>query len=138
MQALLFHAALAYLAAGVCWDVAGSFRLLPPWWPPVGYALLALGIAAFCMGLLVRILQTPRGSPTRPLLTLLELAAVGVVLAALVLRGDAEIPADPPLVVAEVVACAVLLLPVAARRRARRTAATGSSRTSGSAGPAAT
>lgn len=117
LRIVTFHAALAYATAGVLWDTAGALHLLPPWWPPVGYVLVALGVALTCAGVLLRILGTPRGAPSRAALTALELAATGVLLAALFLRGDAEIPPDPPLVAAQLVALAGLLLASFRRRR---------------------
>jgi hypothetical protein len=112
--------ALGFLGTGALWDLAGMLGALPPWWPPPGYVLIAFGIAAACVAVLLRVLLTPRGAPTQPLITLLELAAVGVLIGALILRGDAEVPPDPPLVMAQLAACLVIFGARPLRRRGQR------------------
>jgi hypothetical protein len=117
-------ASLAFLGTGALWNVAGMLGALPPWWPPPGYVLIAFGIAATCLAVLLRVLLTPRGAPTQPAITLLELTAVGFLIGALILRGDAEVPPDPPLVMAELAACVAIFgaLPLRSRGRRRRAA----------------
>jgi hypothetical protein len=116
--------ALGFLGTGALWDLAGMLGTLPPWWPPPGYVLIAFGIAATCIAVLLRVLLTPRGAPTHPGITLLELAAVGVLIGALILRGDAEVRPDPPLVIAQLAACVAIFsaLPLRSRGRRRRAA----------------
>jgi hypothetical protein len=112
--------ALGFLGTGALWDLAGMLGALPPWWPPPGYVLISFGIAATCVSVLLRVLLTPRGAPTQPGITALELAAVGVLIAALILRGDAEVPPDPPLVMAQLAACAAIFGALPLRRRGQR------------------
>jgi hypothetical protein len=112
--------AFGFLGTGALWDLAGMLGALPPWWPPPGYVLIAFGIAAACVAVLLRVLLTPRGAPTQPGITLLELTAVGVLIGALILRGDAEVPPDPPLVMAELAACVAIFGALPLRRRGRR------------------
>jgi hypothetical protein len=107
----------AALGTAVLWDMAGHGGALPPWWPPVSYVLIGLGIAAGSVAALLRVLQRRRGAAAQRLSALAELAAIGVFLAAWVLRGDAEIPPDPPLVVAQ--AFGLLLFSIAAVLRRR-------------------
>jgi hypothetical protein len=119
------RAAAAYAASllvtGVAWDLAGSFRVLPAWWPTVSYVCIAAGAAAALGAILIHILTTPRAHRT-PQLTLLQLVAIGVVLAASVLRGDAEIPTDPPLIYAQLVGgLGYLVAHMRAERRPRET-----------------
>jgi hypothetical protein len=112
--------AFGFLGTGALWDLAGVLGALPPWWPPPGYVLIAFGIAATCFAVLLRVLLTPRGAPTQPAITMLELAAVGVLIGALILRGDAEVPPDPPLVMAQLAACAAIFGALPLRRRGQR------------------
>lgn len=105
------------------WDVLGLLDALPPWWPPVSYVLAGAGVAAASLAVLFDILGTrrPRGPGAAPPPTGRaraggQLAAAGILLTAWVLRGDAEIPPDAPLVAAEVVA-AVIYAIVSVRRR---------------------
>ena len=99
----------------VLWDVLGTFDALPPWWPPVSYVLAAVGVAAASLAALFEVLGTrrqrsdPAAAPafTPPARTGGQLAAAGILLAAWLLRGDAEIPPDVPLVAAEVLAAIV-------------------------------
>jgi tungstate transport system substrate-binding protein len=119
--------ALAFLVFAPLWDVLGWSGALPAWWPPVSYVMIAAGIAAGCLAVLVRTLQRrvrvrgeratyAGGRGARG--TLLELVAMGLLLGAWILRGDAEIPPDPPLVVAGLIALAVLAVAVRLRMRA--------------------
>jgi hypothetical protein len=112
--------ALGFLGTGALWDLAGMLGVLPPWWPPPGYVLIAFGIAAMCVAVLLRVLLTPRGAPRQPGITLMELAAVGVLIGALILRGDAEVPPDPPLVMAQLAACVAIFGALPLRRRGQR------------------
>jgi hypothetical protein len=99
------------------WDVLGAFGVLPAWWPPVGYVLVAAGVTAACLGVLLHILTAPRAarSVARTAGTLL---VIGILLGTWLLRGDAEIEPDPPLVVAEAAAAALYAaLPLLRRRR---------------------
>jgi hypothetical protein len=111
--------AAAFLTVAAIWDVAGAFGWLPRWWPPVSHALVAAGVAAASIAILVRTLQRRRGTAYDSRATGVELVAVGVFLGAWLLRGHADIPPDSPLVAAQLVA---LLLFVGAgwwrRRRA--------------------
>lgn len=88
------------------WDVLGALGFLPAWWPPVGYVLVAGGVTAACLAVLLHMLSAPRvaRSVSRTAGTLF---AIGILLGAWLLRGDAEIEPDPPLVVAEVAAAAL-------------------------------
>jgi uncharacterized membrane protein len=107
------------------WDVLGLLQALPPWWPPVSYVMAGAGVAAACLAVLFHTLGTRRfrsgpeaaPAPTGRARTGGELVAAGILLAAWVLRGDAEIPPDVPLVAAEVLA-AVVYAVVAVRWRA--------------------
>ena len=114
----------AMIHTAAVWDLLGTSGVLPPWWPPVSYVLAALGIAAACTGALLVMLATRRyvpaaedgARPAPPRSGIgVQLLATGVLLAAWVLRGDAEIPPDPPLVAAEVLAAALYAF-VALRR----------------------
>lgn len=107
------------------WDLLGTAGVLPPWWPPVSWVLAGLGIAAACTAALLFLLATRRSMPAvsaaghRGRLRSGiggQLLATGILLGAWVLRGDAEIPPDPPLVAAEVLAAALYAL-LALRRR---------------------
>lgn len=107
--------ALVFLVFAPLWDALGWAGALPPWWPPVSWVMIAVGIVAACLAVLLRTLQRrvlvrggghyAGGRQARG--TLLELVAIGLLLAAWVLRGDAEIPPDPPLVVTQLIALAV-------------------------------
>jgi uncharacterized membrane protein len=97
------------------WDVLGLLDALPPWWPPVSYVMAGAGVAAASLAVLFDILGTRRrrsGSGAAPahiggIRAGGELAAAGILLAAWILRGDAEIPPDVPLVAAEVLAAVI-------------------------------
>lgn len=97
------------------WDVLGLLDALPPWWPPVSYVMAGVGVAAASLAVLFDILGTRRQrsgpgavpAPTARRRTGGQLAAAGILLAAWILRGDAEIPPDVPLVAAEVLAAVV-------------------------------
>jgi drug/metabolite transporter (DMT)-like permease len=119
-------AVAAALGAAVLCDVAGSAGALPPGWPTVSYVLVAVAIAGTSAAVLSRVLHTRSGADSRPLVTLLELAAAGLLLGSWLLRGHREIPPDRPLIAAQVVA-ALLLAAAAWRRRPRPAAATGMS-----------
>lgn len=97
----------AMIHTAATWDVLGAFGMLPLWWPPVSYVLVAAGIAAACVAVLVGLLTAPRGARPRAARTAGQLLAVGILLAAWLLRGDAEIPPDPPLVAAGVAGAAL-------------------------------
>lgn len=103
----------AMIHSAAAWDVMGTAGVLPPWWPPVSYVLAAAGVAAACLAVLAATLLqrwprasgvTPAGAPvldrTR---TAGQLFAIGVLLTGWILRGDAEIPPDVPLVAASVI-----------------------------------
>lgn len=98
----------AFLGAGAIWDVAGVFGWLGRWWPPVSHALVAAGVAAACVAILVRTLQRRQRVSSGSRATALELLAVGVFLGAWLLRGHAEIPPDPPLIAAQLGALLLL------------------------------
>lgn len=127
--------ALAMIASAAAWDVAGALGALPQWWPPVSYVCIAAGIAAACLAGLFGMFARPRLPPrdpagstaahdsgvsgsarsTRPAGRIGgQLLAAGLLLAAWLLRGDAEIPPDPPLVAAEL--AGAVLYAFAARR----------------------
>lgn len=110
--------AVAFLGVAAVWDAAGAYGWLPLWWPPVSHALVAAGVAAASIAILVRTLQRRRGTPHDSRATAVELVAVGLFLGAWLLRGHAEIPPDPPLVAAQLVA--LLLFVGAGWRRWRR------------------
>lgn len=129
----------AMIHTAVIWDLLGTAGIFPPWWPPVGYVLAALGIAAACLSALLAMLTerwiaraatpaAPRGPsdgaavappPARTRAVGAQLFATGILLIAWLLRGHAEIPPDPPLVAAEVLAAA--LYAVFSRRGRTRT-----------------
>jgi hypothetical protein len=129
-------AALTFLVFAPAWDAAGYAGLLPPWWPPVSYVMIGFGIAFGSIGVLSRTLQRRRASrqsgagavrterhtpeavgvayaPARG--AALELLAIGLFLAAWLLRGDAEIPPDPPLITAQLIAMVGVVLPALRR-----------------------
>ena len=113
----------AMIHTAALWDVLGLLDALPPWWPPVSYVMAGIGVAAASLAALFHILGARRQrsgpaapAPTDRTRTGGELAAAGILLAAWVLRGDAEIPPDVPLVAAEGLA-AVLYAIVAVRWR---------------------
>jgi len=117
--------AVTTLIAGTLADAAAHVLGADP--PPsriaaASYALLATGIAAGCLGVLLRLLAEPalRPLPGRRRTALLELAAIGVLLGSLVLRGHAEIPPDAPLIGAQVLALSGLAIAEWTRRRIRR------------------
>ena len=114
----------AMIHTAALWDVLGAFGALPQWWPPVSYVMAAAGVAAASLAVLFDILGTrrlrsdPGAAPasTGRARTGGQLAAAGILLAAWLLRGDAEIPPDVPLVAAEVLA-AIVYAVVAVRWR---------------------
>lgn len=93
------------ILTAVLWDVTGSVGILPPWWPPVSWALVALGIAAGCAGVLLDMLGARRGG--RAVGAGVRLLALGILLGAWLLRGHAEIVPELPIVAAEVIAAAL-------------------------------
>jgi hypothetical protein len=109
--------ATGVLATAALWDLAGHLGALPPWWPPVSYVLIAAGIASGCIAVFLRVLQRSRHDPAGRGATLIELVAFGIFLGAWLLRGDAEVPADRPLVAAGLLAAALLLGTAWRRRR---------------------
>lgn len=113
---VLAGAALAALGVGTAVDAAGAARLLAGPWPVASYMLVAATIALATTAVLVRVLRTRTGAPSRPGLTALELLATGLLLGSWLLRGHHEIPPDPPLVGTQVVVAA-LLGAVSFRRR---------------------
>jgi hypothetical protein len=84
------------------WDVAGAVGLLPPWWPPVSWVCAAAGMAAGCAAVLIDVLGARRG--LRAADAGGRLLALGILLGAWLLRGDAEIAPELPIVAAEVLA----------------------------------
>jgi hypothetical protein len=116
--------AMIHTAAG--WDVLGASGILPSWWPPVSYVLAGAAVASGCTAVLLAVLTArarPRAHATadpsaeRPLAAARarpvgggQLLALGILLAAWLLRGAAEIPPDLPLVAAEVLAAALYAL----------------------------
>jgi uncharacterized membrane protein len=119
--------------SAVIWDLAGTVGLLPAWWPPVSWYLIGAGIATACVAALLGILSGRRGrhradagpasaeaaAARRPGPRIgMQLLAIGVLLAAWLLRGHAEIPPDAPIVAAEVASAA--LYAFASRRRGPR------------------
>jgi hypothetical protein len=120
-------ASRSFLAFAATWDAAGWLGLLAPWWPPISYVMIAAGIVAGCTAVLVRTLQRRRlgaggrgaaYSPGRG--TLIELIALGLLLGGWILRGDAEIPADPPIVAAQLVGFGMIALAAVLRARSIR------------------
>ena len=115
----------AMIHTAALWDVLGTLDVLPPWWPPVSYSMAGMGIAAATLAVLFHVLGTRRyraglegaPAPTGRVRTGGELAAAGILLAAWLLRGDAEIPPDVPLVAAEVVAAVVYAIAAVRWRR---------------------
>lgn len=108
--------AQAMIHTAAIWDLLGTSGVLPPWWPPVSYVLAALGIAAACTAALLFMLAAHRRVPARDAAAHParrrssmggQLLAIGILLGAWILRGDAEIPPDLPLVAAEVLAAAL-------------------------------
>jgi hypothetical protein len=124
----------AWLAGGAfvvatLWD-AGSFLTGGATTPSAGAAfshtLIAAGIAAGCAATFIRVLQRSSTQPDAAAalrrITALELAAIGVMLAVLVVRGHREIPPDPPLIAAQLGALLALGLAERLRRRVRLSA----------------
>jgi hypothetical protein len=95
-------AAAAALAGAGAWDTIRLARVQV--WPGVSYVLTALAVVAACAGVLLRVFAR---RPARARTTV-ELAAIGLVLLAWWLRGHPDIPADLPLVAAELVGALVL------------------------------
>jgi peptidoglycan/LPS O-acetylase OafA/YrhL len=71
--------------------------------PTITYGGIFAGIGLGCVALAIRLLARHRSEP-RPRGALLQLVALGLALGAWLLRGHPEIPADPPLVVAQALA----------------------------------
>jgi hypothetical protein len=90
------------LAAAAAWDIARLMGAAAA--PMVSHTLVAFAVAIGCTAVLVRALS--RG-PTR-MRNAVELLILGIVLLSWWLRGDPGIPADPPLVVAELLGALVL------------------------------
>jgi hypothetical protein len=107
----------AFLGVGVVWDLIAVVVTAPPWWPAVSYSLVALGGALACTAVLLRTLQRRGRAPRESRRSALELLAVGVVLLAWTLRGDAEVVPDSPLVAAQAVGALALSAVALARRR---------------------
>jgi hypothetical protein len=108
-------AAGASLACAGIWDALRLARV--PVWPAVSYALAAAATVAAFMGVVLRIVARRRARGR----IALELAATALVLLAWWLRGHPGIPADTPVVGAEL--CAALVLGGSAwrdRHRVRR------------------
>lgn len=104
----------AMIHTAALWDILGAFGVLAPWWPPIGYVLACAGIVAACLEVLITMLATPRAARSAPR-TAGRLLAIGILLGTWILRGDAEIEPDPPLIVAQAVA-ALLYAALAVRR----------------------
>jgi hypothetical protein len=96
------------------WDILGAFGVLAPWWPPIGYVLAGAGIVAACLEVLATVLSSPGAARSAPR-TAGRLLAIGILLGTWILRGDAEIEPDPPLIMAQAVA-ALLYAALAVRR----------------------
>jgi hypothetical protein len=107
----------AFLGVGVAWDLSAVVVTTPPWWPAVSYSLVALGGALACAAVLLRTLQRRGRAPRESRRSALELVAVGIVLLAWTLRGDAEVVPDSPLVAAQAVGVLLLAAVALARRR---------------------
>jgi hypothetical protein len=116
-------ATLVLIGAAALWDTVGLLAVRPPWWPPLSYGLAGAAILTGCVAVLVTLFTTrrvPRAAPGAPPTaapphTGSQLIAIGILLAAWLLRGHAEIPPDAPLIAAEVFAAA--LYAVITRRR---------------------
>jgi NO-binding membrane sensor protein with MHYT domain len=106
----------AFLGVGVVWDLAALVVTTPPWWPAVSYSLVALGAALACAAVLLRTLQRRGRARRETRRSAIELLAIGVVLLAWTLRGDAEVVPDSPLVAAQAVGALVLSAVSLARR----------------------
>jgi hypothetical protein len=104
----------AMIHTAALWDILGAFGVLAPWWPPIGYVLACAGIVAACLEVLATMLSTPRAAHSAPR-TAGRLLAIGILLGTWILRGDAEIEPDTPLIVAQAVA-ALLYAALAVRR----------------------
>lgn len=101
--------AAALLAAAAAWDAVGALAAVPPWWPVPGYVGIGAGVALGCVAIGTHVLTTRREHRARRS-TALRLVALGVLLGAWLLRGHHEIPADPPVIVAQLAAATVLLI----------------------------
>jgi hypothetical protein len=110
----------AFLGVAAAWDVAGMAVDVPPWWPAVSHAMVAMGVAFACIAVLLRVLGRGRRAPAETARIGIELVAIGLVLLAWVLRGDPEVVPDPPLVAAHVVAVLVMAGVAALRWRSAR------------------
>jgi Mn2+/Fe2+ NRAMP family transporter len=110
-------AAAAALLAGTLLDIAGVAGAISP--PPgtASYVLIAAGIAAACAVVLLRVLSARRSDRSDRRITITELAMIGVLLGAWMLRGHREVPPDMPLVAAQVLAIIGLAFAARARRR---------------------
>lgn len=124
MQPAAYADALLLGCAAV-WDVMALLGPAPSRWSPVSYVLVGVGVAVGCLGVLLHLLGAGRPGrsrpaeppgPARPAGVRLEtggaglrLFALGLALGAWLLRGHPEVPADPPLVVAEALAAVLLV-----------------------------
>jgi hypothetical protein len=104
----------AMIHTAALWDILGAFGVLAPWWPPIGYVLVCAGIVAACLEVLATMLSSPRAARSAPR-TAGRLLAIGILLGTWILRGDAEIEPDLPLIMAQ--AAAALLYAALAIRR---------------------
>ena len=104
----------AMIHTAALWDILGASGVLAPWWPPIGYVLVGAGIVAACLEVLAGMLSTPRGARSAPR-TAGRLLAIGILLGTWIVRGDAEIEPDLPIVVAQAFA-ALLYAALAVRR----------------------
>jgi hypothetical protein len=117
LPGIVATAAAAALLAGTLLDIAGAAGAISP--PPgtASYVLIAAGIAAACAVVLLRVLSARRSDRSDRRITIAELAMIGVLLGAWMLRGHREVPPDMPLVAAQVLAIIGLAFAARARRR---------------------
>jgi hypothetical protein len=106
--------AAVLLAFATVWDALRMVRLHVP--PIVSYVLLGLAVAATIAGVLRRVLAHQFARKRN----VVELLTAAIIVLAWWLRGDRAIPADPPIVAAELVATLVLAASATLRDRRRQ------------------